>query len=93
MLYTGGCTFVDHAFGFIFVDHQVSLNSHETLKTKERFERMSCSTGVTPQEYLADNSKTFTSAEPSRNLANFELFLRFAGVSAHRQNGIAERNI
>ncbi|KAI2509955.1 hypothetical protein MHU86_4520 [Fragilaria crotonensis] len=54
-----------------FVEHQVSLNSHETLKAKESFERMCRNTGVTPQEYLADNSKTFTSAEFSRNLAEF----------------------
>ena len=92
-MYTGGCIYVDHASGFIFVEHQVSLNSHETLKAKESFERMCRNTGVTPQEYLADNSKTFTSAEFSRNLANFEQVIRFAGVGAHKHNGIAERNI
>ncbi|KAI2512959.1 hypothetical protein MHU86_1505 [Fragilaria crotonensis] len=48
---------------------------------------------VTPQEYLADNSKTFTSAEFSRNLAEFQQVIRFAGVGAHHHNGIAERNI
>jgi hypothetical protein len=92
-MYTGECIFVDHASGFIFVEHQVSLNSFETLKAKESFERMSRNTRVTPQEYLADNSKTFTSAEFSRNLANFEQVIRFAGVGAHHHNGIAERNI
>ncbi|KAI2514061.1 hypothetical protein MHU86_445 [Fragilaria crotonensis] len=92
-MYTGGCIFVDHASGFIFVEHQVSLNSHETLKAKESFERMCRNTGVTPQEYLADNSKTFTSAEFSRNLAEFQQVIRFAGVGAHHHNGIAERNI
>jgi hypothetical protein len=40
-MYTGGCIFVDqHASGFIFVEHQVSLNLHETLKAKESFEQM-----------------------------------------------------
>jgi hypothetical protein len=92
-MYTGGCIFIDHASGFIFVEHQVSLNSHETLKVKERFERMCRNTGVTPQEYLADNSQTFTSAEFSRNLANFKQVIRFAGVGAHHLNGIAKRNI
>jgi hypothetical protein len=43
-------------------------------------------TGVTPQEYLANNSKAFTSAEFSRNLANFEQVIRFAGVGAHHHN-------
>ena len=92
-MYTGGCIFVDHASGYIFVEHQVSLNSHETLKAKESFERMCRNTGVVPQEFLADNSKTFTSAEFSRNLANFQQVIRFAGVGAHHHNGIAERNI
>ncbi len=92
-MYTGGSIFVDHASGYVFVEHQVSLNSHETLKAKESFERMCRNTRVTPQEYLADNSKTFTSAEFSRNLANFEQEIRFAGVGAHHHNGIAERNI
>jgi hypothetical protein len=92
-MYFGGSIFVDHASGFIFVEHQVSLNSHETLKAKETFERMCRNTGVMPQQYLADNSKTFTSAEFSRNLANFEQVIRFAGVGAHYHNGIAKRNI
>ncbi|KAI2500410.1 hypothetical protein MHU86_14081 [Fragilaria crotonensis] len=92
-MYTGGCIFVDHASGYIFVEHQVSLNSHETLKAKESFERMCRNTGVTPQEYLADNSKTFTSSEFSRNLSDFQQVIRFAGVGAHHHNGIAERNI
>ncbi len=92
-MYTGGCIFVDHASGYIFVERQVSLNSHETLKAKESFERMCRNTGVTPQEYLADNSKTFTSAEFSRNLAEFQQVIRFAGVGTHQHNGIAERNI
>ncbi len=50
-------------------------------------------TGVAPQEYLADNSKTFTSAEFSKNLASFQQVMRFAGDGAHHHNGIAERNI
>ena len=93
-MYTGGCIFFDHASGFIFVvEHQVSLNSHETLKAKESFKRMCQNTEITPQEFLADNSKAFTSAELSRNLANFEQVIRFAGVGTHHHNGIAERNI
>jgi hypothetical protein len=92
-MYTGGCIFVDHASGYIFVEDQVSLNLHETLKAKESFERMCRNTGVTPQDYLADNLKTFTSAEFSRNLSDFQQVIRFAGVGAHHHNGIAERNI
>ena len=90
---TGGCIFVDHASGFIHVEHQVSLNSHETLKAKDKFEAICRTFGVTPQEYLADNSKTFTSAEFTQALSKFEQEIKFAGVGAHHHNGIAERNI
>ena len=45
-MYTGGCIFVDHASGYIFVERQASLNSHETLRAKESFERMCRNTGV-----------------------------------------------
>ena len=92
-MYTGGCMFVDHASGFIHIEHQVSLSSHETLKAKEKFESICRSHGITPQEYLADNSKTFTSAEFSEHLDKFHQVMHFAGVGAHHHNGVAERNI
>ena len=92
-MFTGGCIFVDHASGFIHVEMQVNLNTHETLKAKEKFELTCRQYGVTPQEYLADNSKVFTSSEFTRNLSTFSQIMRFAGVGAHHHNGIAERNI
>ncbi|KAI2501349.1 hypothetical protein MHU86_13085 [Fragilaria crotonensis] len=92
-MYTGGCIFVDHASGFVHVELQVNLNTHETLKAKEKFELTCRQYGVVPQEYLADNSKIFTSAEYTRNLSTFSQIMRFAGVGAHHHNGIAERNI
>ena len=84
---------VDHSSGFTHIEHQVSLNSHETLKAKDKFEATCRTYGVTAQEYLADNSKPFTSAEFSKELSKFEQVIRFAGVGAHHHNGIAERNI
>ncbi|KAI2503664.1 hypothetical protein MHU86_10788 [Fragilaria crotonensis] len=92
-MYTGGCIFVDHASGFVHVELQVNLNTHETLKAKEKFELTCRQYGVVPQEYLADNSKIFTSAEFTKNLSTFAQIMRFAGVGAHHHNGIAERNI
>ena len=84
---------VDHASGFIFVEHQVSLNSHSTLKVKEKFENTCRSYGVIPQEYLTDNGTAFTSKEFEQNLAKYQQVNRFAGSGAHHHNGIAERNI
>lgn len=93
-MFSGGCLFVDHASGYVHVEMQVNLNSHETLKAKDKFEQLCRSHGIVPQEFLADNSKVFTSAEFSQNLAVFRQVMNFAGVlGAHHHNGIAERNI
>jgi hypothetical protein len=61
--YTGGCLFVDHATGYVHVEHQAFLTSHETLKAKNKFELMCRDFGVMPQTYLSDNHKAFTAAE------------------------------
>ena len=45
-LYKGGCMFVDHASGLIHVEFQTKLNSHETLKAKDRFERLCQDKGI-----------------------------------------------
>ena len=92
-MYGGGCLFVDHASGFIVVEHQVSLNTHQTLKAKKKFETTCRSYGVIPQEYLSDNGTSFTADEFTENLAIYEQVIKFAGVGAHHHNGIAERNI
>jgi hypothetical protein len=79
-MYTGRCIFVDHASGYILVEYQVSLNSHETLKAKESIVRMCQYTGVTPQEYLTDNSKrsrppSFHATSPTSNKSSYSLAL------------------
>jgi hypothetical protein len=78
-MYTGrSCIFVNHDSGYIFVEYQVSLNSHETLKAKESIVRMCQYTGVTPQEYLTDNSKrsrppSFLATSPTLNKSSYSL--------------------
>jgi hypothetical protein len=68
--YTGGCLFVDHATGYVHVEHQVSSTSHETLKAKNKFELMCRDFGVMPQTYLYDNHKAFTAAEFTDQLSH-----------------------
>ena len=92
-LYTGGCLFNDHASGFVHVEFQVHLTTHETLMAKENFELMCRDHGVIPQSYLSDNAKCFTSKEFAERLSLFEQVARFAGVGAHHHNGNAERSI
>ncbi|KAI2491142.1 hypothetical protein MHU86_23428 [Fragilaria crotonensis] len=92
-LYIGGCLFNDHASGFIHVEFQTHLTTHETLMAKENFELMCRDHGVIPQSYLSDNAKCFTAKEFAEKLSLFEQIVRFAGVGAHHHNGNAERSI
>ena len=89
-MYDGGCIFVDHASGHIDVQFQQHLNSHETLKAKERYEAMARDVGVIPQTYRSDNGPAFASHAFAKKLEVFEQVLQFAGAGAHHQNGVAE---
>lgn len=92
-MYHGGCIFVDHATGFVHVEHQVKLTTHETLLSKHKFEEVARDAGVIIQKYQTDNGSQFTSGQYTTELSQFKQISRFAGVGAHHQNGIAERNI
>ena len=91
--YHGGAIFVDHSTGYIQVEFQVSLNTHEMLAAKEKFELKCRDHGITPQAYLMDNGSSFTSADFTKKLSSFHQISRFAGSGAHHHNGIAERSI
>jgi hypothetical protein len=85
-MYSGGCMFVDHASVYLHVEFQTQLNTHETLKAKDKFEQMCRDHGVVPQSYLSDNGFT-------NMLRQFAQVIRYAGVGAHHHNGVAERAI
>ena len=91
--YTGGCIFVDHSSGFVHVEFQTHLNTHETIRSKEGFELMCRDHGVIPQSYLTDNGSSFTSRDYTRHLQAFAQTIRHSGPGAHHHNGIAERSI
>lgn len=91
--FCGGAIFVDHASGYVFVEHQVHLNTHETLKAKESFESHLRDFGVVVSEYMSDNGSAFTSDAYRAHLEEFQQIQYFAGVGAHHHNGIAERSI
>ena len=94
-LYVDDCFFNDHASGFVHVEFQTHLTTHETLMSKENVELMCCDHGVILQSYLSDNAKCFTSKDFAERLSLFEQIVRFAGVGAHHHNGNgnAERSI
>ena len=67
-MYMGGCIFVDHASGYVHVEHQVGLNTHQTLKAKKAYESKCYKMGVGVQSYLSDNG-TFASKAYEEDLA------------------------
>ena len=91
--FSGGCIFVDHASGYVYVVNQVHLDTRETLKAKQEFEDHLRDVGVIVSEYLSDNGSIFTSQEYTHHLNTFAQVNSFAGVGAHHHNGIAERSI
>ena len=87
--FCGSTVFVDAASGYIHVEHQVTLNASDTINAKHNFERMAMELGVTVDSYHTDNgvykSKAFT-----EELATNYQSIRFSGVGAKWQNGVAE---
>ena len=92
-MFEGSAIFVDHASGFVHAEHQTGMTTHDTLRSKEKFESICRDYGVLPQSYLSDNAKCFTSGEYTEHLEKFDQTQRYAGVGGHHGNGIAEKAI
>ena len=90
--YAGGTIFCNHASGYIQCFHQVSLRAADTILSKRGFECSAKSCRVQVQTYHGDNG-IFKSKEFQDSLTKSEQELRFPGVGAHHQNGVAERTI
>ena len=90
--YQGGTIYVDEASGFIFAQHQVSLNAAETIRGKHLFEREALTCGREIKNYRGDNG-VFKTKEFINDLEQRRQTIRYSGVGAHHQNGIAERAI
>ncbi len=91
-MYCGGCIFVDHSSGYIKTEHQVSLSAIDTVKGKLKYERHLAELGVRVKNYHTDNG-VFTSSYFMQCLLDKQQNIRFAGVGAAHQNGVAERSI
>jgi hypothetical protein len=53
--YCGGTIYVDEESGFMFVNHQVSLNAEEMIHGKHLFEREAMNCGHAVSSYRSDN--------------------------------------
>ena len=92
MIYSGGCIFVDHATGFVHIEHLINFTTSETIQAEQCFEKKIMDMGLVIHSYQSDNgifSLADFMAEINKGLQN----ISFCGVGAHHQNGIAERGI
>ena len=90
--YIGGAIFIDHMSGKIFAHHQQSLRANDTLMGKRILEREACQFGIKISSFLSNNG-VFRSQEFRSDLDHIHQTIRFSGVGAHHQNGVAERSI
>ena len=90
--FCGGAIFVDHATGYVSVQHQITLGAADTIQSKIRYERAALEDGVIIQGYHTDNG-VFTAKEFMEELLSKGQNIRFSGAGAGHQNGVAERSI
>ena len=91
-MFHGGCIFLDHAFGYIQVWHQVTFSANKTVKDKLFYECDVAKYGVFIQGYHTDNG-VFTSKYFMGALIEKYQLIRFSRYCAAHQNGISERGI
>jgi hypothetical protein len=84
--------FVDHFSRLSYVYLQESTKGVQTLAAKRSFEAYSASHGVKVQQYHADNGR-FAEHLFLNHCEKLGQKVSLCGVSAHFQNGIAERRI
>jgi len=90
--YLHAAVYVDQATGYGFVWLQKSVSEEETLEGKLAFERHCRLFNVTVKHYHADNG-IFSKNAWTQSCIQERQSLTLAGVSAHHQNGVAERRI
>jgi hypothetical protein len=84
--------FVDHASQLSYVHLQSRVTAEETVEAKKAFEAYARSHGVIVKHYHADNG-CFAESLFMSAVAESGQTISFCRVSAHFQNGIAEKRI
>ena len=90
--YIGATVFADHFSGLSYVHLMTSMNSEQTVEAKLAFERFAHKHGVTIKHYHCDNGR-FADKVFLQSVEASHQTISFCGVSAHHQNGVAERRI
>ena len=87
--FCGATIFVDGASGYIHTECQVTLNASDTINAKHKFERHALEMGVKVESYHTDNGIYKSQAFTEELSTNYQQ-IRFSGVGAKWQNGVAE---
>ena len=90
--YTCGTIYVDHWSTFLFIHHQLTTAASDTIHGKMLLESEAAIVGITIKQYYSDNG-VFSSNEFREHCTHLGQTLRFSGVGAHHQNGVAEQVI
>ena len=90
--YIGATIFVDHFSGFSYVHLLTEMNAQTTVESKQAFERVAESHGVSIRHYHCDNG-LFDTKLFKESIAKANQGISFCGVNAHHQNGKAEAMI
>ena len=84
---------MDAAAGWIHVEFQSHLNSHETISAVNSFEALAQDNGIIVKGCQSDNGSAFTSKDFKTRLAENHQFSQLAPPGSHHINGKAERSI
>ena len=91
-MFSGGFIFIDHASGYVSINHQVAINATKTVKEKLTFDREAQIQGVVIKVYHTDNG-IFNSSDFMEELLKKQQKIRFSGAGTSHRNGAAERAI
>lgn len=90
--YMGGYIFINHASGYLHVEHQLRFSASESIRDKQNYEQFALGHEVIVTNYLADNG-AFKANNFVAHLWGHNQKVQYCGVNAHHQNGVAERSI
>ena len=74
------------------MEHQLGFSSSETIRAKQNFEKFAFDHNIIIEDYLADNG-VFKAKAFIKHLRDQNQRVKFCGVNAHHQNGVAERGV
>ena len=90
--YHAGTLLVDHASRYLYFSPHLSTGSAEAIAAKHKFELLASQFNRSIKCYHTDNG-IFAAKDFRQSCIKQQQRIRFCGVNAHHQNGIAERHI